>query len=90
MEVLTKIALLPPLKYAKRPLVVQQERDNWHVIVRFMRCGMRSRAAVAEGTRCVRACLCVCGTAEWRCGDLHCTCISWVVDLLSFGLLVTL
>eukprot|EP01147_Barroeca_monosierra_P004515 gene4515-8556_t len=37
MQVLSKIALLPPLKYAKRTLVVQQELDNWHVIVRFMR-----------------------------------------------------
>lgn len=37
MEVLIKIAHLPPLKYTKRPLVVQQERDNWEVIVKFMR-----------------------------------------------------
>ena len=43
MEVLIKIAHLPPLKYTKRPLVVQQERDNWEVIVKFMRYGWLGR-----------------------------------------------
>ncbi len=38
MEVLKVVGKsVPAPMYAKRPMVVQQEVDNWHVVIKFMR-----------------------------------------------------
>lgn len=37
LEVLKVLAKQPAPMYAKRPMVVQQEVDNWHVVIKFMR-----------------------------------------------------
>ena len=38
LEVMKMIGKVPPPFYAKRPTVMQQEVDNWHVVIKYMKC----------------------------------------------------
>lgn len=37
LEVMKMIGKEPPPFFAKRPSVVQQEIDNWHVVIKYMK-----------------------------------------------------
>lgn len=48
LEVMKIIGKAPAPFFAKRPTVMQQEVDNWHVVIKYMKCVGVTRAAVAK------------------------------------------